>query len=139
MRDYNSLHVATDGHGPRKNPKEDLHNKCGRFWLVKDCCGMFCAFLTWGLIFYANFVVLCVILLPYPSPYSFINTVLFLGVTSLAVASHLRTMLSDPGAVPRGNATKECKLLVCSDKMCEICTTSPSILQTFNPNSKRGW
>ena len=63
----------------------------------QDVCGMFCACLTWGLIFYANFVVLNVVLLPYPSPYSVINTVLFLSVTTLAVSSHLRTMLSDPG------------------------------------------
>ena len=27
--------------------------------------------------------------------------------TGLAIASHTRTMLTDPGAVPRGNATKE--------------------------------
>ena len=25
----------------------------------------------------------------------------------LAVSSHIRTMLTDPGAVPKGNATKE--------------------------------
>ena len=30
-----------------------------------------------------------------------------LTYTGLAIASHTRTMLTDPGAVPRGNATKE--------------------------------
>lgn len=87
----------------------DRHNRCcdNKYWCVRDVCGMFCAGLTWMLVSYANFVVLKVILLPYPSAYSIINTILFLGVTTLAVASHLRTMLSDPGAVPRGNATKE--------------------------------
>ena len=58
---------------------------------------MFCAILTWLLIFYANFVVLKVILLPFiQTTYSLINSVLFTCVTVLAVASHLRTMLSDP-------------------------------------------
>jgi len=69
---------------------------------------MFCAGLTWILIFYANFVVLKVILLPFiNTTYSLIHTLFFVSVTVLAVSSHLRTMLSDPGAVPRGNATKE--------------------------------
>ena len=65
--------------------------------LHKDVCGIFCAVLTWMLIFYANFVVLNVILIPFiNSTYSIVNTILFMAVTTLAVASHLRTMLSDP-------------------------------------------
>merc|ERR1719154_111311 len=60
------------------------------------------------LIFYANFVVFNVVLIPFiHTPYSIINTILFATVSTLAVASHLRTMLSDPGATPKGNATKE--------------------------------
>ena len=58
---------------------------------------MFCAGLTWILIFYANFVVLKVILLPFiNTTYSLIHTLFFVSVTVLAVSSHLRTMLSDP-------------------------------------------
>ena len=67
------------------------------FFPQKDVCGIFCAGLTWMLIFYANFVVLNVILIPFiNSTYSIVNTILFMAVTTLAVASHLRTMLSDP-------------------------------------------
>ncbi|KAL6478801.1 hypothetical protein MHYP_G00122340 [Metynnis hypsauchen] len=39
--------------------------------------------------------------------YSLINGVAFNFLAVLALASHLRTMLTDPGAVPKGNATKE--------------------------------
>ncbi|CAD7076612.1 unnamed protein product [Hermetia illucens] len=88
----------------------DIHNRCcgGRIWCVKDICGFVCAFLTWGLLLFAEFVVMRVILLPCPYPvFSSINIVIFQTLAFLAFSSHLRTMLSDPGAVPRGNATKE--------------------------------
>ncbi len=95
--------------------------------IFQDVCGLFCAILTWALIFYALFVVLNVILLPdITSFYGVFNSVVFVGISVLAISSHLRTMFSDPvshekcrleqdldsttknqGAVPRGNATKE--------------------------------
>lgn len=86
------------------------HNKCwdGKYWCVKDICGIVCAVITWMLISYAEFVVVRVILVPNPSlPFAVINMVIFQMLAVLAVSSHLRTMLTDPGAVPRGNATKE--------------------------------
>lgn len=88
----------------------DMHNRCfgGRAWCVKDICGIVCAVFTWLLIIFAEFVVMRVILLPSPYPvYSTINIIIFQLLAFLAFASHIRTMLSDPGAVPRGNATKE--------------------------------
>ena len=32
------------------------HNRClnGRFWCIKDICGLVCAVFTWGLILYAE-------------------------------------------------------------------------------------
>ena len=58
---------------------------------------MVCAFFTWGLILYAEFVVLRVILFPsFPSFYSILNFILFQAFATLAVSSHLRTMLTDP-------------------------------------------
>jgi hypothetical protein len=58
---------------------------------------MVCAFFTWGLILYAEFVVLRVILLPdFPSFYSVVNLLLFQCFAILALSSHLRTMLTDP-------------------------------------------
>jgi len=105
--DYTSLQMDV---GSSSKRAIDRHNRIcdGKYWCVRDVCGIFCAVLTWMLIFYANFVVLNVILIPFiNSTYSIINTLLFMAVTTLAVSSHLRTMLSDPGATQRGNATKE--------------------------------
>ncbi|KAK9880854.1 hypothetical protein WA026_013179 [Henosepilachna vigintioctopunctata] len=90
--------------------KEDFHNKCcgGNIWCIKDICGIICAALTWLLIFYAEFVVMSVILIPTPySFYSISNTIIFQTLAFLAFTSHLKTMFTDPGAVPKGNATKE--------------------------------
>ncbi|KAF7988707.1 hypothetical protein HCN44_001280 [Aphidius gifuensis] len=90
--------------------KKDVHNKCcgGKFWCIKDICGIICAILTWLLIIYAEFVVMVIILLPTINTfYSSVNMVIFQMLTFLAFASHLQTMFTDPGAVPKGNATKE--------------------------------
>nr|CAI5855007.1 unnamed protein product [Callosobruchus analis] len=90
--------------------ESDYHNRCcgGMLWCVRDICGIICAILTWLLIFYAEFVVMFVILIPSPYPvYSIINMVVFQGCAFLAITSHLKTMFTDPGAVPKGNATKE--------------------------------
>lgn len=82
--------------------------KCQSLWLVKDVCGAICCIFTWGLILYAEYVVMFVLLWAAPtSPHSIINGTIFEFFTFLAIASHLRAMLTDPGAVPRGNATKE--------------------------------
>ncbi|KAK1121433.1 hypothetical protein K0M31_010235 [Melipona bicolor] len=90
--------------------EKDVHNKCygGRLWCIKDICGIICAILTWLLIIYAEFVVMAVILIPTINTlYSSLNTAIFQSLTFLAFASHLRTMFTDPGAVMKGNATKE--------------------------------
>ncbi|XP_069575723.1 palmitoyltransferase ZDHHC7-like isoform X2 [Brachyistius frenatus] len=79
-----------------------------QLWFIQDCCGMVCAFITWSLVFFADFVVTFVMLLPSRSFwYAVVNGVLFNSLAVLALASHLRTMLTDPGAVPKGNATKK--------------------------------
>ncbi|KAG1699314.1 Palmitoyltransferase ZDHHC3 [Nymphon striatum] len=92
----------------------EAHNKCwgpfGTWWCVSDICGIICAILTWFLILYAEFVVVAIILWPSSSHWtiaSSINLIIFQLLNFLAITSHLRTMLSDPGTVPKGNATKE--------------------------------
>jgi len=71
--------------------------ECRRLWLVKDVCGITCAVFSWLLIVYAEFVVVVVILLPsHDLVYSIANATVFQFFTLLAIASHLRTMLTDP-------------------------------------------
>lgn len=64
--------------------------------------------MTWFLLAYAEFVVMKVMLLPNPYPvYRTINMIIFNLLAFLAISSHMKSMFSDPGAVPKGNATKE--------------------------------
>lgn len=80
----------------------------GTMWFIRDGCGIACAIVTWFLVLYAEFVVLFVMLIPSRDyVYSIINGILFNLLAFLALASHCRAMLTDPGAVPKGNATKE--------------------------------
>nr|XP_005896169.1 PREDICTED: palmitoyltransferase ZDHHC3 isoform X1 [Bos mutus] len=80
----------------------------GTMWFIRDGCGIACAIVTWFLVLYAEFVVLFVMLIPSRDyVYSVINGLVFNLLAFLALASHCRAMLTDPGAVPKGNATKE--------------------------------
>ncbi|KAJ8252581.1 hypothetical protein COCON_G00218930 [Conger conger] len=99
-------------HHPLLGAEEDLEGggpgEGERVWFIQDGCGMVCAFMTWFLVLYADFVVTFVMLLPSKSFwYALVNGVAFNCLALLALTAHLRTMLTDPGAVPKGNATKE--------------------------------
>ncbi|KAI3358715.1 hypothetical protein L3Q82_015121 [Scortum barcoo] len=78
-------------------------------WFIRDGCGIVCGVITWLLVFYAEFVVVFVmLLLPAKNvAYSLFNGVIFNSLAFLALASHAKAMCTDPGAVPKGNATKE--------------------------------
>ena len=66
-------------------------------WFIQDSCGMVCAFMTWFMVLYANFVVNFVMLLPGKSFwYSLLNGAAFNSLAVLALSSHLRAMLTDP-------------------------------------------
>ncbi|XP_002132016.2 palmitoyltransferase ZDHHC3 [Ciona intestinalis] len=87
-----------------------LLNGHKKLWLVKDVCGLICVFITWGLVLYAQFVVNIVMLLPeiFNQPiYGTFNILLFNSLAILALSSHFKSMTTDPGAIPKGNATKE--------------------------------
>ena len=62
------------------NSADKFQNRClnGRFWCIKDICGMVCAFFTWMLILYAEFVVMHVILFHHQNTlYAVVNGVIF--------------------------------------------------------------
>ncbi|XP_008258723.1 palmitoyltransferase ZDHHC3 isoform X2 [Oryctolagus cuniculus] len=93
---------------PEKCTPPPYPGPVGTMWFIRDGCGIACAIVTWFLVLYAEFVVLFVMLLPSRDyVYSIINGVIFNVLAFLALASHCRAMLTDPGAVPKGNATKE--------------------------------
>jgi len=84
----------------------DLH------WLNLDCCGLFCAMLTYGLHIYGCWAVCCKLLpawmvqLPVidgdrkMSIAGKIHSFAFCSIALLAILSHLYAMTTDPGAVP---------------------------------------
>ncbi|XP_019946542.2 palmitoyltransferase ZDHHC3-A isoform X4 [Paralichthys olivaceus] len=108
---------ARDGAGVNCLPAEQCipiskdvitSSSASAMWFIWDVCGIVCAVITWLLVLYAEFVVLFVMLLPSKSlTYSIVNGTLFNTLAFLALASHLRAMCTDPGTVPKGNATKE--------------------------------
>ena len=66
-----------------------------KYWCIRDCCGMVCVVFTWLLIFYAEFVVLRVILLPdIASVYSVLNLILFEALAGMPVRP-IRNMLGN--------------------------------------------
>ena len=70
---------------------------CQSVWFVKDICGFICAMFTWGLVVYAEFVVIFVMLAPAPNQiHSVINGVVFQFLAVMAIASHTKCMLTDP-------------------------------------------
>ncbi|XP_068092425.1 palmitoyltransferase ZDHHC3 isoform X1 [Hyperolius riggenbachi] len=93
---------------PEKCIPPPVDNSMDKVWFIKDGCGIACGVVTWFLVFYAEFVVFFVMLLPSKDIiYSTINGIIFNALAFLALASHMRAMITDPGAVPKGNATKE--------------------------------
>ncbi|XP_014662576.1 PREDICTED: palmitoyltransferase ZDHHC3-like [Priapulus caudatus] len=67
-----------------------------------DPCGIFCILLTYGAVFYADYVVTVQIVMPTMSNslWGAFNAVLFNVILTMMLASHLRAVLSDPGVVP---------------------------------------
>ena len=93
LRDVEQQRPLLDGEEVVESP----HSDADQVWFIQDCCGMVCAFITWFLVFFADFVVTFVMLLPSRSFwYAVVNGVLFNSLAVLALASHLRTMLTDP-------------------------------------------
>ena len=92
-------------------------NKCGTSpfdenWLNLDCCGLFCAFITYCLHMYGVYAVCMVLLPPWMSTtddVTGIRSLTFMGhfhrlgftlVAVMASYAHFKAMTTDPGAVP---------------------------------------
>ncbi|TMW63283.1 hypothetical protein Poli38472_002224 [Pythium oligandrum] len=87
-----------------------------RLWCNLDPCGIICAVISWFLILYAELVVVGVIVYPWMglSLVGLFHMTAFTVLCFLALVSHGKAMLTDPGAVPEGalplalaNAPKE--------------------------------
>jgi hypothetical protein len=92
------------------------------YWLNVDCCGILCALVTYGLHFFACFVVCTVLIPPWMSvtapvatvsavattsvvvrsmtAWGYFHTTTFCAIAAMAIVSHFQAMTTDPGAVP---------------------------------------
>ena len=91
-------------------------NKCGtgpfdENWLNVDCCGLFCAGITYCLHLYSIYAVCLVLLPPWMSTMDdqgirslslmgHFHRLAFTMVAVMAIMSHFKAMTTDPGAVP---------------------------------------
>lgn len=72
-------------------------------WFVRDCGGISCLIIAWLLLAFSQYSLLVMILWPLDDePPSYGHLVLFETLFILTVVSHLRTVFTDPGVVPRG-------------------------------------
>lgn len=81
----------------------------GVYWCVGDPCGIVCAAFTWFLLFYAQFCVLSVFLVYITERpiHTLCNAAIFELIFGLALSSHVKTMFTDPGAVPKYTLTDD--------------------------------
>lgn len=89
-----------------EKPPEDLYQKEAEqgsmtfldsgHWFVWDPCGIVCAVMTYLLILYGEFVVLAVLLPPFPTLGTIVCVLTFTAFASLATVAHVRAMMTDP-------------------------------------------
>ncbi|CAN0200891.1 unnamed protein product, partial [Scytosiphon promiscuus] len=77
-----------------------------RVWCNLDGCGILCVLATWSMMLFSVYVVAFVLLRPTPleeclSAPRVLTSLAFATLAGVAATAHVRTMLTDPGAVPR--------------------------------------
>ncbi|KAJ1454427.1 DHHC palmitoyltransferase-domain-containing protein [Pelagophyceae sp. CCMP2097] len=75
------------------------HN--ARCWLCTDSCGLCCAAFTYAIILFSQSTVTRLLFERAQGLPRVLHLLLFNAVAGLALAAHLKVMLSDPGAVPK--------------------------------------
>ncbi|CAN0475500.1 unnamed protein product, partial [Hapterophycus canaliculatus] len=75
-------------------------------WCNLDGCGILCVLATWSMMIFSVYVVSFVLLRPTPleeclSAPRVLTSLAFAALAGVAATAHVRTMLTDPGAVPR--------------------------------------
>ncbi|CAH6791313.1 palmitoyltransferase ZDHHC3 [Phodopus roborovskii] len=99
---------------PLQGPKQ-------RCWFVWDPMGIIFAIATWALVLSGAWVLVRDLLIPSNNVfYAIANGVVFHLLASLALVSHLRTMLTDPGSVPLGNPPGPDTVSYCPFCLCAI-------------------
>jgi palmitoyltransferase ZDHHC3/7/25 len=74
-----------------------------KLWLNTDACGIITASLTWIIVLYCNWVVITQVLGSWYAHHVLqrvLHCIFFMSFSTLALISHAKAMLSNPGAVP---------------------------------------
>ena len=88
---------------PPSSLQPEAHPHIWSVWCNKDPCGIITAAFTWVILAYADFAIAAFILQPWhslPTSTATAHFALFNVLVFLAVSAHVRTMTTDPGAIP---------------------------------------
>ena len=106
VRPQAGLHYPVCTTSPTLPPSSlhpDAHPHIWSVWCNRDACGIVTACFTWIILGYADWTLTRHVLIPWQSLSAFafaFHLVLFQLLVLLAVVSHVRTMTTDPGAIP---------------------------------------
>lgn len=78
-------------------------NDTSKYWLNFDACGIFCAVFVYVASWFSGYTVIVELLAPWFGLGSFwglFHSLLFLFFVTMSTLTHMRAMLSNPGAVP---------------------------------------
>lgn len=90
-------------------PRARLDKNRARFWCNLDGCGILCVLATWSMLLFSVYMVTSVLLRPTPfeqclSAPKVLTSLAFVSLAGVAATAHVRTMLTNPGAVPQDAA-----------------------------------
>ncbi len=79
-----------------------------RVWFVKDIAGILAAAFTWLLVIVGEIALVYSVLLNFhDATHAWVHGIFSITMAFLGIVAHSRCMFSNPGAIPRGNATRE--------------------------------
>ncbi|EDL04402.1 zinc finger, DHHC domain containing 25 [Mus musculus] len=113
MSSWVQNHGTSEHSAGLETPLQAPNQRC---WFILDPIGILCAMAAWALVLSGGWVLFRDLLIPSNNMlYIVANGVVFHLLASLALASHLRTMLTDPGSVPLGNPPGPDTVSYCTD------------------------
>ena len=96
---FTRTHVLFQMNGVDLEDMSKKNYRNGEKWFVKDPCGIVCAVMTYCLMAYGTFAFLTILVPPFVSVWTLINTGIYLTLVILAVISHYKSMCTEPVSI----------------------------------------
>ena len=96
---FTRTHVLFQMNGADLEDMSKKNYRNGEKWFVKDPCGIVCAVMTYCLMAYGTFAFLTILVPPFVSIWTLINTGIYLSLVTLAVISHYKSMCTEPVSI----------------------------------------